>query len=77
MADGDLDAGVFGELGQLHLPEAGPVSVGATGIRGDEQPVRVGVGVHADEVPPAPDRLDREGSGIAAFPDRHEPFVGR
>jgi len=75
MADGDLNAGIFGELGQLHFPQAGPVSVGATGIRGDEQLLGIWVGVHADEVPEAPDRLDRKGSGIAAFPDRTNPSL--
>lgn len=75
MAYRDLDAGFAGELCELELPEPDAVAVRAASIGGDEEALGVGVGVRADEIPPAPDRLDGKGCGVATVADRHEALV--
>ena len=59
VAHADLDAEFACELLQLHLPQPDAVPVGTTAVGGDEQLAGLGVALLAEELPPAPDALDR------------------
>ena len=52
------------EGGELGLPRAGAVAVGAARVRGDQQPPGPWVGSPARRVPPAADRFDGERGGV-------------
>src|SRR3954466_11158111 len=64
MGEGDVQAGVGGQGGQLGLPQPGAVAVGAATIGGDQQPGRLRVAGGAGGGPPAADRLDGERGGV-------------
>ena len=75
MADGDLEAGLFRELGQLKLPQPDTISVGTSGIGGDEELCGFGKSWAAHRVPPAPDRFHSEAGSIGRVADRNPSFV--
>ena len=77
MAHADLQPGLGGELGQLGLPQSGPVAVGAAAVGADQQPSRVRVGVLADGVPPAADGLNGELRGVVVGAHVDPAGVGR
>src|SRR6476619_2620921 len=64
VAYGDGDAGAGGEPAEFDLPQLGAVTVGATGIGGDQQAGGGGIAVAADHVPPASDRGRGEAGGV-------------
>jgi len=76
VAHADGQAGLGGERGQLGLPGAAPVSVGATTVGGDQQPVGVRVVDAAAGVPPGPHRVHRERGGLVVDAHRHPSGVG-
>ena len=75
VADGDLQPGVPGQVGQGGLPRPGPVPVAPAGVGGDQQPPRLRVAVLPQGVPPAADGLDRERGGVMVSAHIHEPVV--
>ena len=75
VADGDLEAGLGRELGEVPFPGSEPVAVGAAGIGGDHQPGRVREPGLAERVPPAADRLDRELGGVGGVAHVDPAFV--
>ena len=77
VAHGDRQAGLGGQFGELDLPGADPVSVGAAAVGADQQPVRVGVAIFADGLPPAAQGRDGERGGVVVDPDRDPAGVGR
>jgi hypothetical protein len=69
MAHRDLQAGLGGQGGQLGFPRPGTVTVGATRIRCDQQPVGLWIVGAAAGLPPAADRGDCERGGVVVAPD--------
>src|SRR5665811_201325 len=76
MADGDVQPGLCRQGGELGLPGPATVAVGATGVRGDQQPPGIGVGDHPDGVPPRAQGVDRERGGLVVDPDTDPAGVG-
>src|SRR6266581_6175856 len=66
---GDGKAGLGGQLGQLDLPQPGPVSVGSAAVGGDQQPPGVRIGNGPGLAPPGPDRRDGELGGVVIDAD--------
>jgi hypothetical protein len=60
VADGDRQAGLAGEFGELDLPGPDPVSGGPAAVGADQQPVGGRVAIRADGFPPAAKRCDGE-----------------
>jgi hypothetical protein len=75
MADGDGQAGLGGQRGKFGFPGAGAVTVGATRISGDQQSSRLRIGLPACSVPPAANRLHREGGSVMVGAHVHPPAV--
>jgi len=57
----DGDADLVGQTLQLAFPQANAIAVGAAAVGGDDESGGVAVTGAADFLPPAADRLDREG----------------
>ncbi len=72
---GDLQPGLHRQRGQLGLPRAGAVAVGAARVRGDQQPPGQGVVAAPGRLPPAADRLHGEGGGVMVGADGHPAGV--
>ena len=69
VADGELKPRLGRQPGQLGLPCPDPVAVGTTSVGTDQQPLGGRVGVAADLLPPASQRLDRERGGVVVDSD--------
>jgi hypothetical protein len=75
VTDGDLQAGLGGEVGQTGLEQAVAVPVGPPGVRGDQQAAGGGVGAGAHRGPPGPDAVDREVPGVGGHPHADPALV--
>ena len=76
MAYGDLQPGLGGQPGQLHLPGPGPGGVRAAGIGADQQPPRTGVAGRPAGPPPAAQRRHCKRGGVVVGAHRDPPGVG-
>ena len=77
VADGDGQPGLGGERGQLDLPGADPVAVGAAAVGADQQPIGMRVAAPPDGVPPAAQSRHGERGGVVVGAHRHPAGVGR
>jgi hypothetical protein len=64
MGDSDGETGFIGEGLKLALPQANASAIAATAIGRDQEAGRAEIADFAQGLPPAPDALDSEGSGI-------------
>src|SRR4051812_2681504 len=62
---------------QFAFPQPHAHAVAAATISGDDQTVRIRIALAADVLPPAADRLHREGGGIVVNPDTDPAVVRR
>ena len=69
VAHRDAQTGLGRQAGQFYLPGPDPISVGASGIGGDQQPCRVGEASSAHLIPPGSDGVDRELGGVRDVAD--------
>src|SRR3954447_17403808 len=76
VVDFDGDAQFVSKRLQFAFPQPHAHAVAATTISGDDQTVRIRIALAADVLPPATDRLHREGGGIVVNPDT-DPAVVR
>ena len=59
---------VVGEALQLDLPQPHPIAVAAAAVGADQQPLRPGIGVRPDRLPPAAQARDREARRVVVLP---------
>ena len=76
VADGDPQPGLGGERGQLDLPGADPVAVGAAAVGADQQPIGMRVAAPPDGIPPAAQSRHGERGGVVVGAHRHPAGVG-
>src|SRR5512142_904749 len=77
VAHRDPQAGLIGELLQLHLPQPAAPPVGAAPIGRDQQPLRPWIDPAAHVPPPAPQRLHGELGGVVIDSHADPAGVGR
>ena len=77
VAHRDLQPGPGSQGGELGLPRAGAVAVGAARVRGDQQPPGQRIVAAPGCLPPAADRLHGERGGVVVGADVHPAGVRR
>jgi hypothetical protein len=77
VTDRDVDSDLVGQVLQLALPQPRARAIAAAAIGGDEQLFGFGVANAADLLPPATDRLHREGRSVVIHPDADPAMVSR
>ena len=75
VTNGDLEAGIVGELLQLPFPQAVAAAVRAAAIGCDQQTPRSGIASHL--APPPAQRFDSECRRVVVDADAHPPRVVR
>jgi hypothetical protein len=67
----DGDADFVGQTLQLAFPQADAIAVGAAAVSGDDESGGLTVTAAADLLPPAANRVDREGRRVMGDADAH------
>jgi len=76
VGDGDGETGFIGQGLKFALPQTNASAITTTAIGGDQEAGRAEIADFAQGLPPAPDTLDSEGSGIVIDTNINPARVG-